>query len=621
MLIALPLHLIFMRHRLLFLCVFFMPLASQAQRANDFEIAEALFQAGNYEKAAELFEKLYQTNATQIFVVERLRESWFQLRAFDKLIPFLQKELAREKSGGATIAMKLQLAQCFLEKNEREKADAVLNNLCDGRSTLAQFRSVIFALQRGKFYEYVVKTAQQARQVFGNQMLFADESAEAFVLLGRYKDATDEFLKVLRDDVADFGKVQAQILSYASKSNPTVLKETLAAMEQARDRFPASTLGRQFLSQLLTQLYIESGNIEGAFEETAARDKFMGARGAQLLGFARTALDQKEVSIARRAYQKIIADAEDVAFVQRAKLGLARVLEREADLQPASRNEKLQQAVNAYRDYEQTYRLTMEMPDVLLSWATLEFQKLGNLDAATVTAKRLLERFYESQPARAAEVLLAKIKLEKNEFNGLAQSLTTLANHPNASPEIRAEAAFTLARVQFYEHRFEEALKTVSDVDVARNAGNDALELRLSLIEAFGDTARNPASLESLKSYADAMRLIAQKKFVDAKAMLEAMRALFPTSKLLDDALMQKGRLDEKTSPAQAAQTYDDLVKAYPKSFYADRALWRLADLSETELKDKAKAADAYERLLRDYPRSFHAKDARERLRKLKETS
>jgi hypothetical protein len=233
----------------------------------------------------------------------------------------------------------------------------------------------------------------------------------------------------------------------------------------------------------------------------------------------------------------------------------------------------------------------------------------------------LLERFYESQPSRSAEVLLAKIKLEKNEFDGLEQTLVKLANHPNASLEVRAEAAFTLARVQFYTHHFSDALKTLTNIDIARNAGNDALELRLSLIEAFGDTAKNPTSLQSLTAYSDAMKLAAQKKIVEAKTGFDALLAAFPDSKLRDDALMQKGRMDEKPAPAQAIQAYEELVKTYPKSFYADRALWRQGDLYETDVKDKTKAAESYEKLLRDYPRSFHARDARERLRKLKETN
>lgn len=603
--------------------VFFMLFSELAfAQQSDMQLAEALYQAGNYEKAAELYEKLYQREPSSLFYVERLRECWSELRQYDKLIPLLQKEIARQTTLYTVIPLHVHLAQCYKDKQEHSKATQTLNQLAALPTTINDYSLIIRELRLYKFYEPLLDFVQRARRKFDRESLFAEETADAYVFLGNYRAATEEYLKLLREDFPNYTKVQSQVMSYASKSSPVALNETLAVLEHARGNFPATSLARQLLSQLLTQLYIEAENYDGAFNEALYRDNITHARGGQLYSFATQMLQKKQFAVARKAFQAIVAANADVSFVQRAKIGLASVLEREAELLTgAARRAKLEEASATYQEYERTYPLSLNLPDVYLAWANLEYNGLDNLPAAARIAKKLLERFYESQPARSAEVLLAKIQLSQGNFDGLERTLQKSATHPNASPEVRAEAAHLLAFVQFLEGHYAASLHTLAQIETQRDAANDALELRLLLLEALADTAKNPHALDALKEYGAAKRALAQKKYDEAASRFADWLNKYPSSPLVDNALYERATILLTIAPMAAAEGYEKLLQLYPKSFYADKALFRLGELYENDRKEPAKAIACYERLLREYPNSFYLRPARERLRKLKSNS
>lgn len=610
-----------MRFVLLYALVLW-PLQGLWAQQGEMQLAEAFYQAGNYEKAAELYEKLYQRDPNSLFYVERLRECWSELRSYDKLIALLQKEIARSQMPSYTVSLKVHLAQCYYERQEASKAKSTLQSLGEGLKSQSDYAIAIQELRRARFFDAMVEWIQRARARFGSAMLFAEDAGDAQLFLSNYRAATEEYVKVLEEDFPNFSRVQAQILSYANRSSPTLLKETIATLERSRSQFPDASIARQLLSQLLMQLYIEAENFEGAFAEALYRDRITNARGGQLLSFANQMLQKRQFDAARRAFQAIVSGNADVTFVQRAKIGLASVLEKEAEsLTGAERQAKLEQAIALYQEYEQSYRLSQNLPEVYLAQANLEFALLENLTAAEQTAKKLLERFYESQPARAAELLLAKIRLAQDRLAGLEPMLRKLATNPHTNAEVQAEASYYLAQVQFLEGNFEAALQTLSQIDIARDAANEALELRLLLIEAFSDTAKNPKALNALRDYAAAKRAQAVRKYDEAASRFTEWLAKYPASPLADNAFYERAALLERSSPASAAESYEQFLQIYPKSFYADKALFRLGELYEAHLKAPSKAIACYERLLRDYPRSFYLRPTRERLRKLKSSS
>jgi TolA-binding protein len=593
----------------------------KAQNRGDYQLAESFFQAQNYEQAAERFQKLYEQNPSSQLYFDRLRVSLYESRQYDKAIALITKELDRKENRNA---MLLTLMQCYYAKGDSKKGDDALQQLISRAKDIPEFASIILALKQERMTERVAKVVLESRQKLRGlieraDMLFAEDLADAFLFLNRYSDATREYLKLLDSDMPDFQRIRAQISSYAQKSNPDLLRETIKVIEKEKTKY--QDLPRQLISQLLLSLYMELGDFDSAYNEALYRDRELNAGGGQLIAFAQSALAQNALPAARKAFQTAIAMDASVHAIQMGKLGLARVLEAEARQARENQLEKTNQAILAYKDYANTYRQSPESPEVLLSVAELQFQILKSPSDAKFTIEQLAQRHPDAPTLRRAELLLAKIHLAEDNLSEARRTLDEMLKRPFLTPRLKADAALLLGQLAYYNANFEDALKRFSEIESPREASNDALLQRLIILKGIGDTVKNPKALDALRRFSLIEKQLAQQKNAVALESIKQWLGDFGGSILTDDVLFKKGTVEETLSPNRALETYEQLLGAYPKSYYADKSLFRLAILSEKILKNRDKAIAYFEQLIKDYPRSFLVKSAREELRRLKQPS
>lgn len=610
-----------MKHILigLFLIV---PAFTVAQPRSHYQLAESFFQAQNYEQAAEHFQKLYAQNPSSQFYFDRLRISLYESRQYDKAIALINQELDRKENRDA---MLLMLMQCYYAKGDSRKGDDVLQQLLSQAQSVPEFAAIILALKKERMTDRIAKAVLYARQQLHHidenaHVLFADDLANAFLFLNRYNDATREYLKLLDSDMPDFQHIRAQISSYAQKSNPNVLRETIKTIEEEKVKY--RDLPRQLISQLLLSLYTEIGDFESAYSEALYRDREMNAGGGQLIAFAQSALAQNALSAARKAFQTVIAMDANLHAVQMGKLGLARVLEAEArQASPQHQVQKTDEAIRAYKEFVAAYPQSPESPEALLTVAELQFQLLRSPSDSKATLELLLRRYPDTPTLRRAELLLSQVLFAEDYFSEARKTLNDMLTRPFLTPRLKADATLLLGQLAYYEANFDEALKRFSEIELSREASNDALLQRLIILKGLGDTLKNPKALDALRRFALIDKQIAQQKHTVALASLRAWLNDFTGSILTDDALFKTATLEEPLAPSRAMETYQQLLNTYPKSYYADKSLFRLGKLSEQFLKNREKAIAYFEQLIKAYPRSFLVKSAREELRRLKQPS
>jgi TolA-binding protein len=278
-------------------------------------------------------------------------------------------------------------------------------------------------------------------------------------------------------------------------------------------------------------------------------------------------------------------------------------------------------AVRAYRDYVAKFPSAIDAPDALKKIADLQTDELAQPALAEQTLGTLIQTYPRSAAARYAELLLARLYVRQNKITDAETLLKQIAAKPSLPPKLISEAKFALGELDFYNGKFSESIAAMNGIAPTEDASNDALMLSLVMTEGLADTAKNPQALDALKEYAEIRKLAAQKKTTDAIALAAAWQVAYPASKLFDDVLFQHARLTESADANESSKRYSQIVSQFPKSFYADKSLFRLAKLAETAFKDNAKAMAYYEQLLREYPRSFLIRDARQELRRLKSAS
>ena len=88
---------------------------------------------------------------------------------------------------------------------------------------------------------------------------------------------------------------------------------------------------------------------------------------------------------------------------------------------------------------------------------------------------------------------------------------------------------------------------------------------------------------------------------------------------IFDEVLYKKAEINIKQRKfEEAAEILNDIVENYSYDITADNALFLMADLYETLIRDNAEAMRLYQKLLEDYPGSLFTVEARKRFRELR---
>jgi len=594
-----------------------LPKMAQAQQGIDYDIAESYFHVGQYEKAAELFKKLYDKKPDGVTYFERYRECLYRLGKFDELIVALRKEIPRQPHN---ISIRLQLAQVYYKKRETKKADATIEELCTKYNRLAVYRRAIKALEQVKAFPQVIKIVTLARRQFHKNDLFVQEAARANLFLSKYSAATVEYLKLLQGEMPAFSTVRSNILSYAVKDNPEVLKQTIETLD--REKEDLSGISRQLLSNILSALYFEAGDYKGAFEEANYLDRETNAFGRELLSFANSALAKKKYNEAILAYDKAIERSTSSHVAQEAILGKANARMSLAKLAPdsAAAQRLTAKTYATYVQFTENYPGSRLMPQVLLAIAKIENEALNQPTRALRTLQSLTDKYANLPEGYWAEYEKANIFVHQNQLGQAAELLSRLNQNAYAKKELKADAKLLLGQVLFYEQKYALSLQTLGEISLSMKASNNALALKLLIFEGISDTLNYPAALEALGAFSCIKKLIAQKKYPLALDSLAQWLERHSYSSLSDNALFENGLIQAKLAPSLAIDTFKKIVANFPESFFADKSLFELGKLHETALNDQASAIGFYQQLIQKYPKSLLTKEARNRLRALRQS-
>jgi TolA-binding protein len=222
-----------------------------------------------------------------------------------------------------------------------------------------------------------------------------------------------------------------------------------------------------------------------------------------------------------------------------------------------------------------------------------------------------------SPAAAEAYFELGSIALMQGNLDEAEKIITELSNSSRLQFDKKNNALYKLARICFYQSKFDKARDILSKVltNLKDNSANDALELSLILNSSMNDSI-------NISRFAEAEFLAEQKKFSEA-AMIYNSIAENPQAFVLHSiSLLRLGemKLADDNYP-EAVSTFEDIAEEGEKNIYADKAVYLLGKIHQFGIKDKLKAEEYYQKLLAEYPDSIYADDARQQLKILMKNS
>ena len=593
------------------------------QRSQEDQLGIQYFQNGEFEKAAPMFEKVYNANPNS-YIYYYYYQTLLQLGNFKEAEKVVKKQ---QKKFPTTQRYKIDLGFVYESAGEQEKADQVYNDaIKEMPAKEPNIRELANAFLARKQYSYAITTLERGRKLLNNQMLFINELTNVYIQTNRTDLVVEEALRLVSDDVQgkvpDVQKIIQNLLATdEDKQKYEVVKNVLLRKTQENP-------GNVCYEIILQWVYQLDKNYDDALVRAKAIDRKLKGDGQRVFALAKDANRDKSYDAAIEALNYIIAKGEDNTYYTNAKFLLLDVkydkLSATSPVDKAAATQLASEFATQLQEYglhEGTSEWTRKYAHLLAFYIDKPEEAKTLLNEAIQNANRdVKERSLYKTDLADIELYMGDVWEATLHYSQVDKDLP--------ADIIGQNAKFKNAKLSFYIGEFEWAK---SQLDVLRAAtskliANDAMYFSLLISDNEEETdedvglfADTNETNQPLRYYAKADFLIFQNKDEEADKMLDSVLIVSPYGKLADDVYYQKAKLAIKRKDYLGAeQLLGKILSSYSYDLLADDATFMTAELYDYYLKDTGKAMEYYQKLLKEYPDSLYTVDARKRYRELR---
>lgn len=585
-----------------------------AQQSNE-QMASFYYQNGEFDKAIELYEPLYQRTQNR-FYYQMLYESFLATERLKEAEKLAEKRLRQYPS---EISLYVDLGQIQLRRGEKKKAEKTLLTAIEKLGNDSrQLSDLVQSFQNIRRPDLAVKAYLQQRERQRNPFAYVMELATLYQAMGDYESMTAEYFSLLDNSPGNMGSIQIALQKALSEtSNPKLadgLRSTLVSRVQKDPN------NRYYLDMMIW-FSLQQKDFQFAWEQARAVDQRFPSQGEeQIFRVAAIAHNNSDYATAASCYRYLIGKGAANQYYFDSRVGELRV---------------------KFDRINKGYSISAPELTALKAEYQAALDELGK-EPRTVPLMRnyaYLLAYYADDVALASDLLYDiiempqikaqlrdEVKLDLGDlllFSGStwdASLLYSQVEKANKNDLLGSQAKFRNAKLSYYNNDFEWAK---SQLDVLRAStskliANDAMQLSLLI----SDNMEVDSTFEMLELYAAADLDLYRNRLEEAWQGYESIAIRTLSHPLLDEVLLQKARIRIKQARyAEADSLLQHLVDFYPHDILADDALLLMAELNEDHLNNMERARSCYERILLDYPSSLYTDRARRRYNELKASS
>ena len=596
-----------MKKLALFICCICSFFFLQAQENVDEALAYQYYQQADYEKAAVLLEKLFNSTKNDGYF-ELYFNSLVKIKKYKEAEAILKK-LIKENPDKSQYT--IALGRVYQENGRIDEANKIFQEAINQTpKDENKFRQLANDFYRFEAYDMAIATFMQGRKVFADDQMFG------FELLSIYRYKKDkvmliqEYMNVLTNTPQLLPQAQNAMSSIFEDNRDYQLLQTALLKKIQKD--PQA----EVFTEMLIWQYIQQQDYEMALRQLIAQDKRTKGDGSFLFNTANTFMANKAYSTAIKAYEYILTKGTENEIYVLAKVSLI--------------NAKYEMVIAGKYDTQAIVPLADEYQEILIKYGKnaqtlFALKKLAYLQAYYLNdlkkAEETLESGLKIQGVQQAEI--GQLKIDLGDIYVLSkQPWEAILVYEQVAKQfenqvIGNEARYRAAKLNFYIGDFKYAKSQADVLKAATSAliANDALNLSLLI----SDNLQSKNDSLALVMYADADMLQFMNKMPLALAKLDSIDIMFPKNSLTDDVLMAKANIYIKTNDLTNAVTaLKTLITDHNTSIWRDDALFTLADILEKKLNNPEEAKKLYQQLMNDYPGSMFNAEARKRFRNMR---
>lgn len=576
---------------------------------NEPALANQYFKEGEYQKAAELYQKLFNAkNGEKIYYpsyfktllnlkdYETAKEICLRVQKIMKedLSVFIDYGYVLKNTGdlkNAEIQYKKVIESLLLNNNEIVKLSGIFNNYGET--------------------DYAIEVYKKGKQLFNNPSLYNMDIARLYASKRDIPSMINSYLDELfyrPDQIKTIQNTLQRALS-EEKHFEELEKVLYKRIQTNKSYLP--------YGEMLVWLYMHLGDYESAFVQARSMDISYNEDGYRLMDLAKIALAEKYYSLAEKSFQYVIDKGPKGAYYVTATLELINTKKEKLLQEPDLKKEKLLDIKSAYNKFIKEYGKNNTTANATQELAKLYAFHFYQIDTAVALIEDLL-----LWPQIRTDIL-GQSKLQLGDYNLINEDhweATLLYSQVEKSfkgTPVGEEAKFRNAKLSYYKGDFEWAQTQLKFLKASTDQliSNDAIDLSVFI----SDNLNLDTTDHTMVLFASAELLYFQNKFDDANIELEGIKLLYPGHKLTDDVYFLQAKIDIKRSKYEdAIQKLTYITKYHDKELLADDAWFKIGEICEINLKDKEKAMNAYQELIINFSSSTFAVEAKKRFRILR---
>ena len=596
-----------MKHFLLLLIVCCLSSTMWAQDNVEEALAYQYYQQADYEKAASMLEKLFNSTKSDNYF-DLYYTSLLKIKKYDEAEALVKRLV---KQSPQKLNYQIALGRVYQENGKTADANKIYYTAIQNvQKNEFQIRDLANSFYRFEAYDMAVNTFLQGRKLLNDEQVFAFELLSIYRFKKDKSALIQEYLNALPANPQMLAQAQSVLANlFESNSDYQILQSALLKKIQKDPQ-------NEIFTELLIWQFIQQQEYEMALRQLIAQDRRTKNSSNLLFNTANTFVANKVFATAIKAYEYLLTKGTENELYLPSKMQLINA-KYELTLQGKIETVAIKALADEFSQIITQYGINSQTIFALKKLAYLQAYYLNDLSSAEKTLEQALK--VPGLPGMEA----AQLKVDLGDIYVLnKQPWEAVLIYEQVSKQydnlpVANEARFRSARLSFYQGNFKFA-KSQADVLKASTSqlmANDALNLSLLI----SDNLQSKNDSLALMMYADAEMLQFVNNNSAALKKLDSIDVAYPKNSLADDILMAKAKIFIKNNDFTNAETnLKQLISLHFTSIWIDDAIFTLAELYETKLNNTEEAKKLYQQLITDFPGSMLNTEARKRFRNLR---
>ncbi|TRO64498.1 tetratricopeptide repeat protein [Christiangramia sabulilitoris] len=567
------------------------------------QLARNFFDQGEFEKALQVYEELYQQNPSNPVFFNGLLATYQQLERFEVAESLLRDRMSRSANNPSIL---IELGHNYELQEEQERAtqfyDEALQSI-EGRPNYAY--SIARSFEQYNLLDYAARAYERAMELNADRN-FNLQLARIYGEQGKIEEMFSNYLDLIEDDMKFYGLANREFNRYITEdaqAEPNIILRKLLLKKLQENPV-------LLYNEMLSWLFIQQKDFNKAFAQERAIFK-RGEKNLQgILNLALLAKEARDYESAREIISYAIDESPSPVFNLQARHFLIQIqLETAQAEEYAAIESDFKKLLEEFSEAEPTLNVEIDYANFLA------FQ-VGKKKEAIELLKESAEKAKSDFELARIKMALADILVVEEKFNEALIYYSQIQNLVK-NDVMAQDARFKVAKTSYYKGDFQWA-KTQLDIlksSTSQLIANDAMELSLLI----SDNSLEDSTQAALKKYARADLLTFQKRNPEAIVALDSILVQHKGEKIEDEALLSQAKLFEKENEFEKAEAnYLAIINTFGTDILADNAHYFLAELYANQLQDLEKAKGFYEQIIFNFADSIYFVDARKKYRMLR---